>query len=199
MEISSKSGAHHAGQDTRVGGPAPERLARAWRKRGENRVTHVHAMQHELGDEPPVLLLRVAEQRQGAIVELHDVLASVLADEHLDGAEVEAAELRRHRLDPAAVLVRHGRLFEHGRSQVRLPVAGYRFAPIVMKKTKARVVIAESATKMDVWIAPRRSESLGTRFFSRSRVRFALITCRDGIPCYQGSGLAGALDLDADT
>ncbi len=64
-------------------------------------------MQDEFGDEPAVFLLGVAQQRQGAVVEFHDVLATVLGDEHLEGAQVQAAELLRHGVDPRSVALRH--------------------------------------------------------------------------------------------
>lgn len=94
-------------------------------------MTHVHTMEDELRDETAVLLLRVAEERQGAVVELHDDLASVAGHQHLQGAEIEAAKLGRNGLDPTAVLVRHRRHLEHCRPQVRLPVARNRLAPAI--------------------------------------------------------------------
>ena len=93
-------------------------------------MTHVHAVEDELRDETAILLLRVSEERQGAVVEFHDDLASVARHQHFQGAQIESAELSRYGFDPAAVLFRHGRLFQHGRAEVGLPVARNRLAPI---------------------------------------------------------------------
>lgn len=86
-------------------------------------MTHAHAVEYELGDKTSVLFLRIAEERQGAVVEFHDNFASVAGHENLQGAEIEAAKLSRNGFDPAAVFVRHGCLFQHGRAQVGFPVA----------------------------------------------------------------------------
>lgn len=48
----------------------------------------LHPRDHQVGDVAPVLLLRVAEEGEGAVVHLDDELAAVLADHHFEGADV---------------------------------------------------------------------------------------------------------------
>ena len=99
------------------------------KKKKKGLCSDVHAMEDELGDETSILFLGIAEERQGTIVEFHDDLAPVAGHQNLQGAQVQSAELVGHGVDPAAVLVRHRRLFQHCRTHVRLPVARYRFTP----------------------------------------------------------------------
>ncbi|KAE8741455.1 hypothetical protein FOCC_FOCC013000 [Frankliniella occidentalis] len=65
--------------------------------------TDLHAGGHQLRDLAPVLLLRITHERQSAVVDLDDELLALLVDDHLQGADVEAAEQLRHLVHPHLV------------------------------------------------------------------------------------------------
>lgn len=90
---------------------------------------YLHFGGNEIRNVSTILLLRVSHQGQRAIVDLDDVLLAVLADEELDGANVQTTEQLGHVVHPRAMSLRDRQLLQHRRARVRLPVAGDALAP----------------------------------------------------------------------
>ena len=57
---------------------------------------HLHLSGHQFGHVPPVVLLGVAHEGEGAVVDFDDVLAPLLVNDGLDGANGEPPEEEGH-------------------------------------------------------------------------------------------------------